>query len=194
MLIVIFFTLNKLVSRFENAWMGTSPLLQSWTLTSWCPPTPDFWTVHVIHKLLNTTSEHIRWVFQIAYQLVTESRQFLAITSTWTVLQLSLPFLLSSTPFHLEASAFISLIQILQLTKVTLLDKSSGFLSLFTLVMKLKVGLSGLGIMCSPQDPRFTGSNPAKVDGFFLGRKNPEYKSSGKDFKLGVQSLRFQAR
>ena len=30
-----------------------------------------------------------------------------------------------------------------------------------------EVGLGGLGIMCSPRDPRFAGSNPAKVDGFF---------------------------
>ena len=34
----------------------------------------------------------------------------------------------------------------------------------------------------------------AEVDGFFSGRKNPEHKSSGRDFKPGVQSLRFQAR
>ena len=27
----------------------------------------------------------------------------------------------------------------------------------------------------SPLDPRFTGSNPAGVDGFFSQRKNPEY-------------------
>ena len=27
----------------------------------------------------------------------------------------------------------------------------------------------------------------------FSGRKNPEHKSSGRDFKLGVPSLRFQA-
>ena len=32
-------------------------------------------------------------------------------------------------------------------------------------------------------DPRFAGSNPAEVDG------NPEHKSSGRDFKLGVPSL-----
>ena len=56
------------------------------------------------------------------------------------------------------------------------------------------VGLGGLGVTCSPQDPRFVGSNPAEVDGFFSGRKNPEQKSSGRDFKLGVPSLRFQAR
>ena len=28
------------------------------------------------------------------------------------------------------------------------------------------VGLGGLGIMCSPRDPRIAGSNPAEVDGF----------------------------
>ena len=26
------------------------------------------------------------------------------------------------------------------------------------------VGLGGLGVMCSPRDPRFAGSNPADVD------------------------------
>ena len=29
------------------------------------------------------------------------------------------------------------------------------------------VDLGGLGIMCSPSDPRFAASNPAEVDGFF---------------------------
>ena len=29
------------------------------------------------------------------------------------------------------------------------------------------VGLGGLGITCSPRDPRFAGSNPAEVDEFF---------------------------
>ena len=48
-----------------------------------------------------------------------------------------------------------------------------------------EVRLGGLGIRCSPQDPRFVGSNPAEVDGFFSGCKNPERKSSGRDFKLG---------
>ena len=55
------------------------------------------------------------------------------------------------------------------------------------------VGLGGLRITCSPRDPRFTDLNPAEVDGFFSGRKNPVHKSSGRDFKLGVPSLRFQA-
>ena len=59
--------------------------------------------------------------------------------------------------------------------------------------MSNRVDLGGLGVTCSPRDPRFAGSNPAEVDGF-LGRKNPEHKSFGRDFKLGVLSLRFQAR
>ena len=56
------------------------------------------------------------------------------------------------------------------------------------------VGLGGLGVTCSSRDPRFAGSNPAEVDGFFSGRKNPKHKSSGRDFKPRVPSLRFQAR
>ena len=56
------------------------------------------------------------------------------------------------------------------------------------------VGLGGLGVTCSPRDIRFAGSNPAEIDGLFSVRKNPEHKSYGRDFKLGVASLRFQAR
>ena len=29
------------------------------------------------------------------------------------------------------------------------------------------VGLGGLGVTCSPRDPRFAGSNQAKADEFF---------------------------
>ena len=29
------------------------------------------------------------------------------------------------------------------------------------------VGLGGLGVTWSPRDPRFAGSNPAELDGFF---------------------------
>ena len=29
------------------------------------------------------------------------------------------------------------------------------------------VGLGGLGVTCSPRDPRFPVSNPAEIDGFF---------------------------
>ena len=54
-------------------------------------------------------------------------------------------------------------------------------------------GLGGLGVTCSLRDPMFAGSNATEVDGF-LSLKNPERKSSVRDFKLGVPSLRFQAR
>ena len=53
---------------------------------------------------------------------------------------------------------------------------------------ELKVDLGGLGVTCSPRDPMFAGSNPVEVDG------NPEHKSSGRGFNLGVPSLRFQGR
>ena len=66
--------------------------------------------------------------------------------------------------------------------------------SLLLKVICRDVGLSGLGVTCSPWDARFAGSNPAEVDGFFSRRKNPEHKSTGRDVKLGVPSLRFQAR
>ena len=33
--------------------------------------------------------------------------------------------------------------------------------------MYRRVGLGGLGVTCSPRDPRFAGSDPAEVDGFF---------------------------
>ena len=52
----------------------------------------------------------------------------------------------------------------------------------------------GLGVTCSPRDPKFAGSNPTEVDGFFSRRKNPEHKSSERHFKLGTTSLRFQVR
>ena len=48
-------------------------------------------------------------------------------------------------------------------------------------VILILVGLGGLGVMCSLRDPRFPGSNPVEVD----------HKSSGRDFKQGVSSLRF---
>ena len=54
------------------------------------------------------------------------------------------------------------------------------------------VGFGGLRVTWSPWDPRFVGSNPAGVNGF-SEHKNPEHKSSGRDFKPGVPSLRFQA-
>ena len=45
-------------------------------------------------------------------------------------------------------------------------------------------GLGGLRVTCSSRNPRFAGS----------GCKNPEHKSSGKDFKPWVPSLRLEVR
>ena len=55
-------------------------------------------------------------------------------------------------------------------------------------VKGVTVGLIGLRVTCLPRDPRFAGSNPAEVDGFFQDVKFL------RDFKLGAPSLRFQAR
>ena len=55
------------------------------------------------------------------------------------------------------------------------------------------VDLGRFGVTCSPRDPRFAVQIRLRsMD--FSGRKNPERKSSGRDLKLGVSSLRFQAR
>ena len=35
------------------------------------------------------------------------------------------------------------------------------------LFLSSSVGLGGLGVTCSPRDPRFADSNPTEVDGFF---------------------------
>ena len=67
-------------------------------------------------------------------------------------------------------------------------------IKLYLQTNRLVVGLGGLGVTFWPRNPRFAGSNPTEVDGFFSGRKNPEHKSSGKNFKLEIPSLRFQAR
>ena len=66
--------------------------------------------------------------------------------------------------------------------------------SLRELLTLFIVGLGGLAVTYSPRAPKFEDSNPAEVDGFLSGRKNPEHKSSGRDFKLGVPGLRRQAR
>ena len=60
--------------------------------------------------------------------------------------------------------------------------------------MGVIVGLGGLRVTCSPQDPRFADWNPAKVNGFFQNVKILSTSSSGGTLKLGVPSLRFQAR
>ena len=39
------------------------------------------------------------------------------------------------------------------------------YLSIF--IYLVAVGFGGLGVTCSPRDPRFAGSNPTEVDTFF---------------------------
>ena len=62
------------------------------------------------------------------------------------------------------------------------------------IIKYVNVDLGGLGVTCSPQDPSLSGSNPTEVDGFFQDVKTLSTNLSGRDFKLGVPSLRFQAR
>ena len=60
----------------------------------------------------------------------------------------------------------------------------NGYINLFWQFVFLLLGVP-------PWDPRFAGSNPAEVIGFFSDCKNPEHKSSGRNFKPWVPSLRF---
>ena len=64
-------------------------------------------------------------------------------------------------------------------------DQEPGFLLIYRY---FTVGLGGLGVTCSPRDPKFAGSNPTEVDGFFSECYSPEYKSSKRNFKLGPKS------
>ena len=41
--------------------------------------------------------------------------------------------------------------------------------SIIFIIIIIIVVLGGLGVTCSPRDPRFAGSNPAEVEGFFQG-------------------------
>ena len=44
------------------------------------------------------------------------------------------------------------------------INKLPLFINVFSIMF---VSLSGLGVTCSLRDPRFAGSNPTEVDGFF---------------------------
>ena len=50
--------------------------------------------------------------------------------------------------------------------KLVLLCIISSF-NIFDNISMGPVGLGGLGVPCSPRDPKFVGSNPAEDDGFF---------------------------
>ena len=46
-----------------------------------------------------------------------------------------------------------------------------AFFLIFAIWLRIKSNLGGLGVACSPRDPRFACSNPAEVDGFFQNVK-----------------------
>ena len=50
------------------------------------------------------------------------------------------------------------------------------------------MGLGGLGVTYTPQDPRFAGSNPAEVDGFFQDVKIPNTNPPGGTLTWGSDS------
>ena len=54
------------------------------------------------------------------------------------------------------------------------------------------VDFGDLGVTCSTRNPRFAGSNPAEVDGFFSRRKNPDHKYSGRTLSRGCQVWDFR--
>ena len=49
-------------------------------------------------------------------------------------------------------------------------------------------GPGGLGVTCSPRDPRFAGSNPADVDGFFQDVKILSTSPPGGTLSWGPES------
>ena len=62
----------------------------------------------------------------------------------------------------------------------------NAFLSLY--IKYESVGLVGLGVTCSPRDPRFAGSNPAEVDGFFEDVKILSTNSPGGTLAVGPET------
>ena len=49
------------------------------------------------------------------------------------------------------------------------------------------VGFGGLGVTCSPRDPRLAGSNPAVIDGFFQDVKILSTSPPGGTLSWGSQ-------
>ena len=63
----------------------------------------------------------------------------------------------------------------------------------YHIIYRALVSLGGLGVKCSPRVPVVAGSNQAEVDGLFQDVKILSTSPPG-GTKLGVPSLRFQAR
>ena len=55
-------------------------------------------------------------------------------------------------------------------------------------VRTLRVGLGGLGVTCSPRDPRFAGSNPTQVDCLFQDVKILSTSPPGGTLSWGSES------
>ena len=55
----------------------------------------------------------------------------------------------------------------------------------FPVTNSMAVCLGGLGVTCSPRDPRFAGSNLAEVDGFFQDVKILSTSPPGGTLNLG---------
>ena len=107
-------------------------------------------------------------------------------------------FFISSTPNSNCMSVFLilSFFALLKIILKNFISMAWSLVSSLFVVVQVSapyVGLDGLGVTFSLRDPRFAGSNLAEVDGFFSGCKNLEHKSSRRNFKLRVPSLRFQA-
>ena len=62
---------------------------------------------------------------------------------------------------------FIQSIVILPTRDGVQLLSQQGSLKQKLYLVNYVVGLGGLKVTCSPRDPRFTGSNPTELDGFF---------------------------
>ena len=65
--------------------------------------------------------------------------------------------------------------------------------SIFKTLWKLLRGFCGLGVACWPLVPKFAGSNPAEVVGFFRAKKILSTPSSGGELKPSVPCRRFAA-
>ena len=88
---------------------------------------------------------------------------------------------------------YVNIFQILNSNRIIEVNLKTVIEREIHYVSQHQIGLGGLVVTCSPRDPRFACSNPAEVDGFFQSLKSWA-QSSGRHFKLGVPSLRFQAR
>ena len=52
----------------------------------------------------------------------------------------------------------------------------------------ITVGLGGLGVTCSPRDPRFVGSNPAQVDGSTIDLKKGRSALGSNDHPINTNT------